>query len=136
MPRETWQLLLLTFFYEIIQVRLNSDKSVGSFSCQVAAWVAIMFCNFYLVKNHKIANNSTSAGAREKLSTDLESLEFYYCLMCLTLKNQIVCSKNSHKYILSAKVLCGRNVPIGIKKNFAIFQEETPQGFFEDAGLG
>ncbi len=52
---------IANIFYEIIQVRLNSDKSFGSFSCQVAAWVAIMFCNFYLVKNHKIANNSTSA---------------------------------------------------------------------------
>jgi hypothetical protein len=84
---------IANIFYEIMQVRLNSDKSVGSFSCQVAAWVPITFCNFYLVKNHKIANNSTSAGAREKLSTDLESLECYHCLMCLTLKNQIVCSK-------------------------------------------
>jgi hypothetical protein len=30
-----------------------------------------MFCNFYSVKNHKIANNSTTAKARENLSTDL-----------------------------------------------------------------
>jgi hypothetical protein len=29
------------------------------------------------VKNHKIANNSTAAEAREKMSTDLKSLEFY-----------------------------------------------------------
>jgi len=35
-----------------------------------------MFCNFYLVKNHKIAKNSTTTKAREKISTDLESLEF------------------------------------------------------------
>jgi len=28
------------------------------------------------VKNHNIANNSTTTKAREKLSTDLESLEF------------------------------------------------------------
>jgi hypothetical protein len=35
-----------------------------------------MFCDFYLVKNHKIGNNSTTAEAREKLSTDLESSEF------------------------------------------------------------
>ncbi len=26
---------------------------------QVAAWVPDMFCNFYLVKNHKIAKTST-----------------------------------------------------------------------------
>jgi hypothetical protein len=30
---------------------------------------------FYLVKNHKIAKNSTTTKARQK-STDLESLEF------------------------------------------------------------
>ncbi len=36
-----------------------------------------MFCNFYLVKNHKIANNSTTTEAREKVRKDLESLEFY-----------------------------------------------------------
>jgi hypothetical protein len=31
---------------------------------------------FFFVKNHKIADNSTTATAREKISTDLESLEF------------------------------------------------------------
>jgi len=35
-----------------------------------------MFCNFYLVKNHEIANNATNTKAREKISIDLESLEF------------------------------------------------------------
>ncbi len=35
-----------------------------------------MFCNFYFVKNHKIANNSMTTKAREKICTDLESLEF------------------------------------------------------------
>jgi hypothetical protein len=34
-----------------------------------------VFCNFYTVKNHKIAKNSTTTKAREK-STALESLEF------------------------------------------------------------
>jgi hypothetical protein len=34
-----------------------------------------MFCNFYLVKKHKIANNSANIEARETISTDLESLE-------------------------------------------------------------
>ncbi len=31
----------------------------------------------YLVKNHKIAKNSTTTEAKEKISTDLESLEFF-----------------------------------------------------------
>jgi hypothetical protein len=30
----------------------------------VAAWVPVMFCNFYLVKSHKIANNSATTEAR------------------------------------------------------------------------
>jgi hypothetical protein len=36
-----------------------------------------MLCHFYLVKNHKIANNSTTTKTREKISTDLKSLEFF-----------------------------------------------------------
>jgi hypothetical protein len=35
-----------------------------------------VFFYFYLVKNNKIANNSTTTEAREKISIDLESLEF------------------------------------------------------------
>jgi hypothetical protein len=35
-----------------------------------------MFCNFYLVKSHKISKNSATTKAREKISTDLEFLEF------------------------------------------------------------
>jgi hypothetical protein len=49
------------------------DKSAASFCCQVAAWVPVMFCNFYLVKNHKIANDSKITKARENTSADLES---------------------------------------------------------------
>jgi len=42
----------------------------------VAQWVPDMFRNFYFVKNLKIALNSTTPKAREKISTDLETLEF------------------------------------------------------------
>jgi hypothetical protein len=42
----------------------------------VAALVVVVFRNFYFVKNHKIANISTTTEAREKESKDLESLEF------------------------------------------------------------
>jgi hypothetical protein len=42
----------------------------------VAAWVTGMFCNFYLVKNHKIADNSTTTKATEKISKNLKTLEF------------------------------------------------------------
>ncbi len=53
----------------------NEGVSAASFFHQVAALVPDIFCNFYLVKNHKIANNSATAEAREKISTYLESLE-------------------------------------------------------------
>jgi hypothetical protein len=42
----------------------------------MAARVPDMFCNFYLVKTHKIAKKSTTTKAREKISTNLKSLEF------------------------------------------------------------
>jgi hypothetical protein len=38
----------------------NQNKSAARFCHQVAAWVPDMFCNFYLVKSHKIANNSAT----------------------------------------------------------------------------
>jgi hypothetical protein len=54
----------------------NEGKSAANFCLQVAEWVSDMFCNFYFAKNHKIADNSATAKAREKMNTDLESLEF------------------------------------------------------------
>jgi hypothetical protein len=51
-------------------------KSTAKFCRQKAAWFADMFCNFYLEKNHKIAKNSTTNKAGEKISTYLDSLEF------------------------------------------------------------
>jgi hypothetical protein len=54
----------------------DEGKSATSCSHQVAAWVLDMFFNFYIVKNHKIANKSTTTKAREKISTDMKSLEF------------------------------------------------------------
>ncbi len=54
----------------------NEGKPAASFCWQVAAWFRDMFCNFYLVKCHKIPKNSTTTIARSKICTDLESLEF------------------------------------------------------------
>jgi hypothetical protein len=54
----------------------NEGKSAASFCHLVAAWVPDMLCNFYLVKNHKITNNSKRTEAGEKISTDLESIDF------------------------------------------------------------
>ena len=62
-----------------------------------------MFCNFYLVKNHNNAKNSTTTKAREKISTDLESLEFEKNFdVCLTKfkNNQILLNKITHRSYL------------------------------------
>jgi hypothetical protein len=54
----------------------SQTKTAAIFCYQVAAWIPDMFCNFYLVKNCKIASNSTTTEAREN-GTDLETLEFF-----------------------------------------------------------
>ncbi len=59
----------------------NEGKSAPSFCHQVAAWFPDMVRNFYLVKNHKIANNSTITKAGEKINAVLESLGFRNILM-------------------------------------------------------
>jgi hypothetical protein len=53
----------------------NEGKSAASFCCQVAAWFQDMFGNFYLAKNHKIANNSRTTEAK-KISANLEYSKF------------------------------------------------------------
>jgi hypothetical protein len=45
---------------------VDEGISAASFCHQAAALVPDMFCNFYLVKHHKIANNSATTDAREK----------------------------------------------------------------------
>jgi hypothetical protein len=58
-----------------IQLNGIQDKLAAIFCHQVAAWFPDIFSNFYVVKSYKIVNNSGTAEAREKISTDLESLE-------------------------------------------------------------
>jgi hypothetical protein len=73
----------------------------------VAAWLPDMFCNLYSVKNHKIAEISTTTKAGEKISTDLESLEFIQFFdVCLTkfINNQILLNKTSHIFLLTTWV--------------------------------
>ncbi len=70
----------------------------------MAAWLTDMFYNFQLVKNHKIAENSAITKAREKLSTDLESLEFYkFFDVCFTKfkNNEILLNIISHRFLLT-----------------------------------
>jgi hypothetical protein len=52
---------------------------------QVPSGVPDISCNFYLVKNNKLVNNSTTTRATEKIGIDLESLEVYNILMYIWL---------------------------------------------------
>jgi hypothetical protein len=49
----------------------NKDKSAARFCRQVASCIWDMFCNFYLMKSHKIANNSTTTDARKNIERRL-----------------------------------------------------------------
>jgi hypothetical protein len=53
----------------------NEGILAAIFCCQVATLVPRYVLQLYLVKNHKIANNSATTEVREKISTNLESLE-------------------------------------------------------------
>jgi hypothetical protein len=75
-----------------------------------ARLVPDMFCNFYLVKNHKIANNSATTKAREKISTYLEFLEvenFFDVCWTKFKNNQILLNKISHRFLVTTKLFSG-----------------------------
>jgi hypothetical protein len=50
----------------LAQKPVNEGKSDASFCRQVAALIPAMLYNFYLVKNHKIIDNSATTEPREK----------------------------------------------------------------------
>ncbi len=54
-------------------------KAAASVCCKVAELVPDMQCNFYLVKNHKIANNQATTEARKK-----SKYTFGISYVCLT----------------------------------------------------
>jgi hypothetical protein len=62
-------------------VLFHDGKSAASLCQQVAALVPDMFSNFYLVKNHKIANNSATTEAREKYAHNQNHSNFRNVLM-------------------------------------------------------
>ncbi len=69
-----------------------------------------MFCNFYLVKNHKIANNSATTEAIEKIRTYLDSLELLKSFdICLTKFEiyQVLHDKISHRFLVTNKLFRG-----------------------------
>jgi hypothetical protein len=62
------------------------------------------------VKNNKIAKNSTTTKASEKISGDLEILGFQLIFdICLTKfkNNQILLNKISHRFLLIIKLFTG-----------------------------
>ncbi len=77
----------------------------------MAAWVPDMFHDFLSVKNHKISNNSTTTEAGEKISADLESLEFFDKHLTQFKNNQLLLNKgkggvhkSSHIFLVTAKL--------------------------------
>jgi hypothetical protein len=85
----------------ISEFRNYEGKSAASFCHQVATLVPDKFCNFCLVKNHKIANGSTTTKAREKIRTDLESSNYRNFYVHLTkFKNYpILLNKIGHRFL-------------------------------------
>ncbi len=95
---------MLNFSVTLASIFLLSNKgeSAASFYHQVAALFPDMFCNYYLVTNHKIAKISTTTKAREKISTDFESLIFQKNDVCLSkfqnTKKKLL-NKMSHRFL-------------------------------------
>jgi hypothetical protein len=77
----------------------NEGKSAASFCRQVAAWFPDMFCNFYVVKNHKIAKNSamTKAGEKKHRFGILRILEFFDVRLTKFRSNKILLNKICHR---------------------------------------
>jgi hypothetical protein len=79
--------------------------------------IADMLCRFYLVKNHKIVN-LINTEAREKLSTYLESLEFWkFFDVCLTkFENyHILLNKICHRFLCQPSYLVGVRASLALK---------------------
>ncbi len=74
-----------------------------------------MFHNFYFVKNHEIAKNTTTVDDREKLSKNWEFLEFNnsFDVGYAEFKNsQILLNNISHRFLVAAKLITLWNIPI------------------------
>ncbi len=102
---------LISTIHLPIKILFYEDKSTGSFCWNVAVRVSDMFCNFYLLKNYKSANNSTTTKGREKISADLESSTFKTSKF---ISNQILLYKISQRclitiYLISETISAIRN---------------------------
>ncbi len=94
----------------------------------MAAWVPVVSCDFYLEKNHNISDNSITSKCREKISTDLESVEFYKCFDVSLAKfenNQILLYKISHTFLVTTKLFIGQKILIVF--SFKFFFRKSPK---------
>jgi hypothetical protein len=69
-----------------------------------------MFCKFYITKNYIIAKGSTTTKAREKINSNLESLEFLKFLdvgFTECKNNEILINKISHRFQVTTKLFIG-----------------------------
>jgi hypothetical protein len=75
----------------------------------VAVLVPDMFCNFYFVKNHKIANNLATTEAGEIISTfgTLRILEFFDVCLTKFENYQILLHKISHRFVSTTQLFGG-----------------------------
>ncbi len=106
-----WQMLTKASWY-ITKGQYNWNKSAARFCHQVAAWAPYMFCNPYLVINHKNDHNWMTTKAREK-TQNIFGILIFFCI-CLTKfkNNQILINKISHRYLSATKLCSGQNIPI------------------------
>ncbi len=104
----------------------SEGKSATIFCHQVAAWVPDMFCIIYLVKSHKIANTSATTEAREKISTDLESVEFFDAFLTKFENYQILLNEISHNYLMTTKLFTDERASLCFDFNRQISLPLTP----------
>ncbi len=88
---------------------LNGGKLTASFCRQVAVFLPAMFCNFYLVKNHKIAYNlaTTEARKNKQIFEILRILEIFDASWSKFESYQILLNKISHRFLVTTKLLSG-----------------------------
>jgi hypothetical protein len=73
-------------------------------------WVPDIFCKFYISKNYIIALGSATTEAREKINSNLESLEFLKFLdvgFTEYKNNEILLHKISHRFPGTTKLITG-----------------------------
>jgi hypothetical protein len=91
--------------------------------------MAGMFCNSYLVKSHKTASNTATTKAREKICTDLESLEFFDVCLTKFENYQILLNKYGHSFLVTKTAKVNLAQP-----TFRLFHKKLYNNFFSLVG--